>query len=264
MNEAAEPETRSAPAKRRQSELLVMLRREGRLDVGPTAARLGVTQETLRRDLRAMEGEGLVRRSYGVAYPVESGRFETPFGAHTSLDVAEKTRIAEAAAGLIGTAQTIYVDEGHLPSLIVSYLSSIRPLTVITPSIPAAVEASDRSDLEIQLIGGRMRGLTLSTVEHEYSSGIDRMHIDIAFMSAQGISVENGLTTSDPALASVKSAAIRAARRRIFVGTHTTFGVTAFFRFSTVAEFDTIVTGSQFPAHRVSRYTQLGPQFVRA
>ena len=211
-----------------------------------------------------MEDAGLVRRSYGVAFPVESGRFETPFAAHSSLDVEEKARIAEAAGGLIGTAQTIYVDEGHLPSLIISHLSSIRPLTIITPSIPAAVEASDRSDLEVQLVGGRVRDLTLSTVDHEYGSGIERMHIDIAFMSAQGISVENGLTTSDPALASVKAAAVNAARRRIFVGTHTAFGVTAFVRYSTVAEIDAIVTGTQFPAHRVSRYTQLGPQFVRA
>ena len=65
MNGASYPE--------RRLELLRIARDGGRLDVTAAAAALNVSQETVRRDLRALEEQGLVRRSYGVAYPVESG-----------------------------------------------------------------------------------------------------------------------------------------------------------------------------------------------
>lgn len=264
MREEDTSEPRSASVRRRQAELLVLLRRDGRLDVGPTAARLGVTQETLRRDLRAMEGAGLVRRSYGTAYPVESGTFEQPYESLASHDLEEKNRIADAAADLVGTAQTIYLDDGHLASLIATRLTSIRTLTVITAALPTALAAADLPGIEVLVTGGRLRSTSMSTVEHGHEALLDRVHIDVAFLSASGISIRHGLTTADPTLATVKAAAIRAARRRVYVGTHTTFGVTGFVRFGKVRDLEAIVTGGEFPAHRTARYSQEGPRVIRA
>ncbi|MGG7507370.1 DeoR/GlpR family DNA-binding transcription regulator [Plantibacter sp. YIM 135249] len=256
-------EARSAAAQHRQAELLALVRRDGRLDVGPAAARLGVTQETLRRDLRAMERAGLVRRSYGAAFPVESGRFETRFDLRESSNPEEKNRIAAAAISQIGSAQTIYIDEGFLPLLVARGLPSDRPLTIVTGSLPAAMEIATRPELEVLLIGGRVRGTTFGTVEHGHDSLLSRLMIDIAFLGANGISASRGLTTPDPSVAAVKSAAIAASNRRIFVGAHTKFGVSSFVRFAGVADFEALITGEQLPAHRAQQFSQLGPRVLR-
>lgn len=256
-------EARSAAAQRRHAELLALVRRDGRLDVGPTAARLGVTQETLRRDLRSMERAGLVRRSYGAAFPVESGRFETGFDLRKSSNTEEKTRIANAAIAQIGSAQTIYIDEGYLPLLIARNLPDSHPLTVVTTSLPAAMEIAKRPELEVLLIGGRVRSTTLGTVEHGYDAMLSRLMIDLAFLGGNGISTERGLTTPDPTVATVKSAAIAASTRRIFVGTHTKFGVSSFVRFASIGDFEMIITGLQLPAHRAQQISQLGPRILR-
>ena len=95
---------------------------------------LGVAKETVRRDLRALEDHGLVRRTHGGAYPVESAGFETTLAFRATSHVPEKRRVAAAAAELIGDAETVFVDEGFTPQLIAEALPTDRPLTVVTAS----------------------------------------------------------------------------------------------------------------------------------
>lgn len=108
-------------AEDRQHTILTLARSQGEVEVLKLAAELGVAPETIRRDLRQLEQHGLVRRTHGGAYPVETARFETTLAARTTRRVAEKRRIAAAAAGLLGDAETVFVDEGYTPS------SSPRP-----------------------------------------------------------------------------------------------------------------------------------------
>lgn len=85
------------------------------------AAKLSVAKETVRRDLHALEEHGLLRRTHGGAYPVESAGYETTLAVRTTRLVPQKSRIAVAAADLIGDAETVFIDEGFTPS------SSPRP-----------------------------------------------------------------------------------------------------------------------------------------
>lgn len=105
----------------RQREIVRAARRTGAVDVAELAVELGVAKETVRRDLRALEDHGLVRRTHGGAYPVESAGFETTLAFRATSHVPEKRRIAAAAAELLGDAETVFVDEGFTPS------SSPRP-----------------------------------------------------------------------------------------------------------------------------------------
>jgi DeoR/GlpR family transcriptional regulator of sugar metabolism len=116
----------------------------------------------------------------------------------------------------------------------------------------------------VLLLGGRVRGRTLATVDHWATRMLAGFVIDLAYVGANGISREHGLTTPDPAVADVKGQVCRSARRRIFVGIHTKFGVSTFCKFADVTDFDTIVTDTGLPASEAHRYTMLGPQVVRA
>jgi DeoR family transcriptional regulator, fructose operon transcriptional repressor len=250
-------------AEERQHQILVVARSEGSVDVGKLAADLTVAPETIRRDLRQLEQRGLVRRTHGGAYPVETARFETTLAMRTTRRVAEKRRIAAAAVGLLADAETLFIDEGFTPQLIAEALPTDRALTVVTASLPIAAVLANSASITVLMLGGRVRGRTLATVDHWASSMLAGFVIDLAFIGANGISREHGLTTPDPAVADVKAQVVRVARRRVFSGVHTKFGASSFCRFAEVADFETIITDTNLPASEAHRYSLLGPQVLR-
>ena len=153
-------------AEERQREIVRVARATGSVDVTALADELGVAKETVRRDLRALEDHGLVRRTHGGAYPVESAGFETTLAFRATSHVPEKRRIATAAAELLGDAETVFVDEGFTPQLIAEALPTDRPLTVVTASLNTAAWLAASTPATVLLLGGRVRGRTLATVDH--------------------------------------------------------------------------------------------------
>ncbi|WP_425835342.1 DeoR/GlpR family DNA-binding transcription regulator [Streptomyces fractus] len=250
-------------AEERQREIVRAARHSGSVDVTELAAALGVAKETVRRDLRALEDHGLVRRTHGGAYPVESAGFETTLAFRTTMHVPEKRRIATAAADLLGDAETVFVDEGFTPQLIAEALPRDRPLTVVTASLATAGALAGNDNTTVLLLGGRVRAGTLATVDHWTSKMLAGFVVDLAYIGANGISRDHGLTTPDPAVSEVKSQAIRAARRTVFAGVHTKFGAVSFCRFAPVGALEAIVTSTQLPASEAHRYSLMGPQVIR-
>ncbi|MHC5263782.1 DeoR/GlpR family DNA-binding transcription regulator [Streptomyces sp. UC4497] len=250
-------------AEERQREIVRAARHSGSVDVTELAAALGVAKETVRRDLRALEDHGLVRRTHGGAYPVESAGFETTLAFRTTMHVPEKRRIAAAAADLLGDAETVFVDEGFTPQLIAEALPRDRPLTVVTASLATAGALAENDNTTVLLLGGRVRAGTLATVDHWTSKMLAGFVVDLAYIGANGISRDHGLTTPDPAVSEVKSQAIRAARRTVFAGVHTKFGAISFCRFAPVGALEAIVTSTQLPASEAHRYSLMGPQVIR-
>ncbi|MCT9004912.1 DeoR/GlpR family DNA-binding transcription regulator [Streptomyces sp. NPDC054766] len=250
-------------AEERQREIVRTARRTGSVDVTELAGELGVAKETVRRDLRTLEDHGLVRRTHGGAYPVESAGFETTLAFRTTSHVPEKRRIAAAAAELTGDAETVFIDEGFTPQLIAEALPRDRPLTVVTASLAAAGALAGSGNTSVLLLGGRVRPGTLATVDHWTTKMLAGFVIDLAFIGANGISREHGLTTPDPAVSEVKAQAIRASRRTVFAGVHTKFGAVSFCRFAGIGALEAIVTSTLLPASEAHRYSLQGPQVIR-
>ncbi|MEV6587250.1 DeoR/GlpR family DNA-binding transcription regulator [Streptomyces acidicola] len=250
-------------AEDRQREIVKAARRAGSVDVTTLAAELGVAKETVRRDLRALEDHGLVRRTHGGAYPVESAGFETTLAFRATSHVPEKRRIATAAAELLGDAETVFVDEGFTPQLIAEALPRDRPLTVVTASLATAGALAEAGNTTVLLLGGRVRPGTLATVDHWTTKMLSGFVIDLAYIGANGISRDHGLTTPDPAVSEVKTQAVRAARRTVFAGVHTKFGAVSFCRFADIGALEAIVTSTLLPASEAHRYSLLGPQVIR-
>jgi DeoR/GlpR family transcriptional regulator of sugar metabolism len=250
-------------AEERKRRILARARTEGRVDVMDIAAEFSVAPETVRRDLRLLHEHGLVRRTHGGAFPVESAGFETGLAFRSVSSVPEKRRIAAAAAERLDDAETVFVDEGFTPQLVAEALPLDRPLTVITASLPTAAALSESPSITVLLLGGRVRGRTLATVDHWAIRMLGEMVIDLAYIGANGISREHGLTTPDPVVGAVKAQAVKVARRKIFVGVHTKFGVASFSRFAVVSDFETIITDSSLSPGEAHRYAVLGPRVIR-
>nr|WP_284288745.1 DeoR family transcriptional regulator [Angustibacter aerolatus] len=99
----------------RQRSILALARSSGSVEATDLADKLGVSIETVRRDLRVLEQHGVVRRTHGGAYPVENAGFETRLSERTGARLAEKRRIAQAAIGCLADASSVFIDEGFTP-----------------------------------------------------------------------------------------------------------------------------------------------------
>ncbi|MGW2227241.1 DeoR/GlpR family DNA-binding transcription regulator [Streptomyces formicae] len=263
MGESVMGRAVAAEGEDRRRRIVISARRAGSVDVTAIAADLGVSKETVRRDLSTLERRGLVRRTHGGAYPVESTSFETTLAFRTGMHTAEKARIAAAAAELLRDAETVFIDEGYTPQLIAEALPDDRPLIVITASLATAQVLATRPRFTVLLLGGRVRGRTMATVDRWAAQMLSEFVIDLAYVGANGISREHGLTTPDPTVSEVKRQAVRSSRRRVFSGEYSKFGAVSFCRFADARAFDTIVTDTRLPRSEARRYALLGPEVLR-
>jgi DeoR family transcriptional regulator, fructose operon transcriptional repressor len=255
-------------ADERQRQILARARHDGRVHVSALADDLRVAPETVRRDLRQLVERGMLQRVHGGAHPVESVGYESDVTRRSSSMIAEKRRIAAAAAARLEGAESVYIDEGITPQLVAEAIAVNLPpgskLTVVTSSLLAAGALADHEGITVVLLGGRLRGLTMATVDHWATRMLKELVIDLAYLGANGLSREHGLTTPDPAVAAVKSQVVASARRRIFVGIHTKFGVSSFCRFADLPDFEALITDTGVSAAEAHRYSVMGPHVIRA
>ena len=251
-------------AEERQRQIVRRVRGDGQVSVIELSDAMGVTPETIRRDLRILEKHGLVRRVHGGAFPHETAGFESTLSSRTTRMVAEKQRIAKAAVKLLGDAESVFIDEGYLPQLIAEALPVDVSLTVVTAALPIASLLSANPLICVIQLGGQVRERTVATAAGWPSRMLESLVVDLAFVGANGVSLEHGMTTPDPAVADVKQCAVRSSRRAVFVGDHTKFGKSSFCRFAAVQDFSAMVTDSGLRGTDARRYQELGPQVIRA
>ena len=135
---------------------------------------------------------------------------------------------------------------------------------MVTSSLAVAGILAPVKSISVILLGGRVRGGSLATVDHWAIDMLSDLVLDLAFLGTNGISRDRGLTTPDPAVSAVKHKVVQVSRRRILVAVHTKFGVNSFCRFADVADFETLITDVGLSTQDAHRYTALGPAVIRA
>ena len=248
----------------RQAAIVNRARTEGRVEVAELAETFDVTPETVRRDLKALERAGLLRRVHGGAVVVDLFGFEPALAVRETVNTEAKARIAEAALAYLPEEGAIALDAGSSTFQLAERLPAGRTLTVVTNSLPIASLLANRKELTVHLIGGTVRGRTLATVGNTALEFLRRVYVDVAFLGINGFSVERGLTTPDSAEAAVKSAFVASARRRILLADHTKLGSAHFAHVADLAEIDVLVTDDALSDEAASQIETAGPKVVRA
>jgi DeoR family fructose operon transcriptional repressor len=251
-------------AEERQQEILRRARADGRVDVVRLADELAVTSETVRRDLTVLERAGVVRRVHGGAIPIERLGFEPALSARDAVLTSEKERIAKAAVAELPDGGAVIIDAGSTTGRLVDVLPADRELTVVVNAPPLATALAMRANVTVIMLGGRLRGRTLATVDDMALQPLSQLHVDVAFMATNGLSVECGLTTPDPAEASVKRAMIAAARRTVLLADHTKIGNDYLARFGSLDEVDLLITDAGLDDDVADELEQAGLRMVRA
>lgn len=251
-------------AEERQQEIVRLARSNGRVDVATLAGTLQVTTETIRRDLTVLERAGVLRRVHGGAIPAERLGFEPALATRDSVLIHEKERIAAMALAEVPSEGSIILDAGSTTARLAEALPTDRELTVVVNSPVIATLLGSRPNLNVLLLGGRLRARTLATVEDWALRALADLYVDVAFLGTNGCSVRRGLTTPDPAEASVKRAMIAAARRAVLLADHTKFGNDHFARFGSLTDLDLIVTDSEVEDGLAVEMESAGVRVVQA
>jgi DeoR/GlpR family transcriptional regulator of sugar metabolism len=247
----------------RRARIVDLIRERSEVPVSELLALFDVSSETIRRDLRFLENQKTIVRSYGMVHAVQSGSFETALTFRQTNQADEKARIAREAASRVGSASTVFVDEGFLPSLVAAALPRDVPLTIVTASVPAVMNLAQHDLATILLLGGRVRHKTLGVVDHWATDMLRTLAIDLAFIGANGLTTDGWLSTPDPAVAAVKAQAVHSATRRILVSGHYKFGMETFVHFANVSSFEAIITGVELSQAASRVFGSLGPTLVR-
>lgn len=251
-------------APERHQAILERARTDGRVEVRDLAEHLAVTPETIRRDLTSLERRGLLRRAHGGAIPVERLGVEPEVAAREGHLAAEKDRIATAALAELPDGGSIILDAGTTTVRLAELLPLDRRLTVVTNSLPVASALAGRPNIDLHLIGGHLRGVTLAAVGPWVQQLLPTVSVDVAFIGTNGISRDRGLTTPDLDEAAVKSAFIAAARRVVVLADHSKFGRQDFGHVAHLSAIDTVITDTAVDEDIAAEIEAAGPEVVRA
>ncbi|SFS70280.1 DeoR/GlpR family DNA-binding transcription regulator [Saccharopolyspora flava] len=248
----------------RQQLLAQRARQDGRIDVTAAAAEFEVAPETIRRDLAALERQGLLRRVYGGAIAVERLDFEPGVPLRDQTNAEAKERIAKAALDSVPDRGTVLLDGGTTTAKLAALLPADRELTVVTNSLPAANHLAARHSISVHLLGGRVRGTTLATVDSWALDVLRQLTVDVGFFGTNGFSTARGCTTPDPAESAVKSAMIAACRRRVLLADHSKYGDDQFSRFAELSEIDRVITDDGLDRAAVDELQRIEAEVVLA
>ena len=250
-----------AARRRQRLVLLVESRGAARLDELSTA--LGVSQATVRRDLNAVSAAGRLRRVHGGAVASDQRIDEPHFDVKAGAAAAEKGRIAAAAIRLLEPDDTVYLDSGSTVLALARLLHGWTRLTVVTNSLPVATELVGRGPRLI-VLGGELRATSRAIVGPLTRHLLDDLHVDRAVMGTLAFSLEDGLTTTDPAEAFTKELVLSRAREVIVLADSTKMGTRSFVGAGRLAEIDILVTDDGLDARTARMLARRGVRVISA
>jgi DeoR/GlpR family transcriptional regulator of sugar metabolism len=226
------------------------------------AEEVDASQSTVRRDLIALEDAGRLRRTHGGARIVAPRSDEFAFSARDTHQLTEKELIGRACAGLIHPHQSVIIDAGTTTYHVARHLEQMT-LQVVTNSLPVANLFASNNNIEVVVSGGVVYprlGVLVGPLAVQTFAG---MHVDVAVMSAGGITLE-GITNSHGLLIDIQHTMIQAAKKVILCLDHTKFGRQSLSKLCGLDKVHTIVTDSKASPELIQSLRSRGIQVIQA
>lgn len=246
----------------RKDHILAILRRDRRLVAKDVSRELGLSEDTIRRDLRELAGEGLLQRVHGGALPLAPAMADLK--GRTALSPEGKAAIGRAAAALVRPGQVVILDGGTTALQVARHLAPDLEATVVTHSPGVAAVLAEHPRLNIELIGGRLyrhSGVAMGAVAIET---IGRIRADLFFMGASGIHAELGCMTGDAEEAAIKRLLSRHAAETVLLASREKLGAVAPFAIVGLEEIGTLIVEAGLPDEVITPFRRGGLTILEA
>lgn len=256
----------------RWNALLELLTESGRVSVEDAAARLAVSQATIRRDFDQLAQQQMITRTRGGA--VANGvSYDLPLRYKTAKHSAEKQRIGAAAAALVAPGMVVALNGGTTTTEVARALA-VRPdltgagddaqLTVVTNALNIANELLVRSRMKIVVTGGVVRPQSFELVGPLGGNILRDVGLDLALLGVDAIDVTLGAAAHNEGEAAMNSLMVARARRVVIIADSSKLGGHAFARICPIERVDTLVTDAGAPPDRIAEFEAAGVQVICA
>ncbi|GKQ42769.1 DeoR family transcriptional regulator [Companilactobacillus sp. RD055328] len=222
--------------------ILNSLKKDGIVKLQSLINGTGASESTLRRDLQELEDDHQLQRIHGGAKRIISANEERTVFERSNLNHVEKNSIAKLATTLIEDGDVIFLDSGTSTKEVIQYLTAFKNILVVTNSIDNASLLADYQ-IKTYLPSGILKHSTKALVGAPLVESLEKYRFDIALLGTNGFSLEAGFTTPDPEEATVKSLAIKNAKKSFVLADKEKFNQDAFCQFATF-EDSTLITNN--------------------
>lgn len=240
----------------RQQEIMSILNEQKSATVEELASELFVSSATIRRDLKEMEKQGLIRRSHGGAMPNNSTAEESAFALREQENTTAKRTIAHLAAKLVSNGDSVFLDSSSTSGALIQKLNAFKILSVTTTGLRNALLLSQTDNVKIYIAGGQILNHSNSIIGSDTIDYISRMHSDIAFMSCSGVDVNSGFTDTSIEQAKLKRQMRKNSKKVAMLVDSTKMGKTFLCTDFDFEEVDYLITDKTPPIEMVERIAQ--------
>lgn len=244
----------------RRESIMELLRSTGFVNVQELVTRFGVSSETVRRDLESMEKAGLVRRVHGGAISTQPLVSESAYTLRRQIHTPEKQAIARTAADLICDGDTVLITPGTTTLEIATQLRQRSELTVITNSLPVAMELTGSPGISVFCLGGHLRGDDFSTSGITAMQNLEMFNANKLIIGIGGITPQRGLTDYRMDESALLRAFVEKADCVIGIADHSKFGITAVYNICPAQRLNHLITDSGTPEELYRPFCDLGIQ----
>jgi DeoR/GlpR family transcriptional regulator of sugar metabolism len=250
----------------RKGLILKSLQEFGRVSAAELSERLAVSEDTIRRDLRDLADQGLLRRVHGGALPPSPAKSPThpSYSRRIEQSTREKGSIAIAASRLVKSGQTIIIDGGTTAVRLAEALATDLQLTVVTHSLPVALTLSRNPGVKLIFIGGSVDSDYLSTKGAVTVAGYRQIRADLCFISVASLHPTAGLCVLDLEDAEVKRAMMAGAHEVACLCSSEKLNTTAPFAIGPATMVNHLVTDTGASEEIIRQCIEQGLKVTRA
>jgi DeoR/GlpR family transcriptional regulator of sugar metabolism len=235
-------------AEERYARILAVVNRSGKATVHELSDVLNVSPVTVRRDLEKLEESQLLVRTHGGAISVQANVLEAglekSFQEKEEAFVAEKERIAAAAAAMVRDEDAVMLTPGTTNMFLAKKLIEKKGVTLVTNAANIATQAGNTEEMDVILLGGKLRKKSYAMVGPLAEQSLRQITVDKLFLGVDGFDLEAGLTTPNLSEASVNRLMISKAKQVIVVADHSKFGRVMFSHIAPLDVVHTVVSDS--------------------
>ncbi len=245
----------------RRRVILDDLNKNGRVSVKSLSERLRVSAVTIRQDLRALEDEGLLERTYGGAVSKQyssmlGGISELSFEVRRRKAEEEKLAIAQAASALVQDGYGIGLDASTTAFAMTSFLRRFDGLTIVTNSLLIAQQFLDTPRIQVIMPGGRLRRDSVALVDSPET--IPELNLNLGFFGARGLSLQAGITDISPEETEMKRALFQRCMAAVILIDSSKWGQVSPYTYAALNQVDRIITSEAAPSDAVEQFRQAG------
>ena len=248
----------------RRRYILDQIAKDGFVKVAELAKTLGVTQVTIRKDLNYLETYGALQRAHGSAIQSAPQNTAPGLNAQKLINYEQKRKIAEAAASLIKSDESIFLASGSTITVFAENLKPKGKLNVVSISVNISAHLGDIPGITVMQVGGVLYGNTLSVLGAEASKTIENLYCSKVFFGVDGLDLEYGLTCGTGEEASITQKMMNSSQTTIVLSDSSKIGKKGFARICEIADIDILITDRGMPIDMRQKIENLGITLIIA